>query len=108
MSNKISLLIGAIIGFVVGFTIPILLCLLFPLNPDKFQGWFAAWIQGSFWIPNWIISWFKDVWYIHAPLCGKGYDFWFWVGVIGSIICFVWGSLNVIAKYRMLLKRYEE
>lgn len=90
---KISTLLGCIFGCLFVLGIIISLALLFPINPDKVQGWFSAWIHGVFWLPNWIISWFKDPWYIHAPLCCKSYNFWFWSGVVSSIWGIIFGVL---------------
>ena len=97
---KASKTIGTIAGSLLGVLLTlgiilgifIVLALIFPINPDKVQGWFAAWIQGVFWLQNWIISWFKDPWYIRAPLRCKSYNFWFWFGVVSN----VWGIIKVI------------
>ena len=95
-SKTIGTIAGSLFGVLLtlGITLGIfiVLALIFPINPDKVQGWFSAWIQGVFWLPNWIISWFKDPWYIRAPLRCKSYSFWFWFGVV----CNVWGNIKVI------------
>ena len=95
---KTMTLVGWLIGLAVGFA----LVLLFPMNPAKIQGWFAGLLQGVFWFFNWVVSWFKETWYVHAPLCGKGYNFWFWFGVVGNVIGVVWNWLGTITRYRQM------
>ena len=91
-SKTIGNIAGSLFGVLLTLGIFIVLALIFPINTDKVQGWFAALIQGIFWLPNWIISWFKDPWYIRAPLRCKSYNFWFWFGVVSN----VWGIIIVI------------
>lgn len=89
---------GWLLGLGVGFA----LVLIFPMHPEKTQGWFAGLLQGCFWFFNWVVSWFKENWYVHAPLCGKGYNFWFWLGVVGNVIGIIWNWASTINKYRQL------
>lgn len=99
-SKAIGRIAGSLFGVLLTLGIFIVLALIFPITANKVQGWFAAWIQGVFWLPNWIISWFKDPWYIRAPLRCKSYNFWFWFGVVSNIWGIIKVLLSIISKTR--------
>jgi hypothetical protein len=100
MGNKTITVGSFLLGTLIEIAVGVALVLIFPMHPEKVQGWFAGLLQGIFWFYNWVVSWFRDIWYVHAPLCGKGYNFWFWFGVVGWAIVMIWGTLSMIIRVR--------
>lgn len=83
----------------------IILCLylfvppfIFRIHPDTTYGWFGGIWQGMFSIGNYIISLFRDNWFVMAPSHTKAYTVFFWINCIGTIASFARVYIKIVSE----------
>ena len=65
--------------------------LLCDINPDKEYGWLAGIWHGSFFVVNWVRSWFTDALF-KAEDYTTAYNVFYWIFSIFSVLGFIFGG----------------
>ena len=65
--------------------------LLCDIEPGKEYVWYSGIWHGTFFMCNWIRSWFSDVLY-KADVYTNAYNVFYWIFSIGSVVGFLTGG----------------
>ena len=73
----------------------VLVYFFFSIEPDKTYTWWQGAFHGAWVVPNWIVSWFKDGYYVKAPMHTAAYNVWWWIFCIW--MCLGWITAIFVA-----------